>query len=230
MTSGGRRIAVVVGAMSALLLVVLAASTGGFWATRSRAGTLPTSSTGTGTGNMVRIRPQRPPRVSRDHVRTPQLHLGAALWVVVAILVVLVLVGLVRLLQSRSGQRNASRARPLRPTDAEVAALRTGAADARSALDDADPRTAVLRCWVLLEEAAERAGGSRGPAETSAEFAQQVLRRSRVDPAALETLHALYRRARFSDLPVDEADRADARAAVERVAADVGRVPAGAGA
>jgi len=80
--------------------------------------------------------------------------------------------------------------------------------------EDADPRHAVLGCWLRLEEAVGRSGFSRRPAESSEEFTTRVLAVYDVDGETLARLHGLYRAARYSAAPVSEAARSSARAAL----------------
>jgi hypothetical protein len=78
--------------------------------------------------------------------------------------------------------------------------------------EDADARQAVLGCWLALEAAIGRSGAARRPAESSSELTTRVLAAYDVDGQALETLHRLYRAARFSMAPVDDDARRAARA------------------
>ncbi|WP_460632005.1 DUF4129 domain-containing protein [Leifsonia lichenia] len=73
-----------------------------------------------------------------------------------------------------------------------------------------EPRDAIERAWIGLEEAATDSGMRRLPAETPGEFTARVVVRAATDRAAADSLLALYLRARFSDAPVtaDDVDRA----------------------
>jgi len=92
--------------------------------------------------------------------------------------------------------------------------LRADLADTAELLDDGDPRRAVLACWLGLEQAVGRTGVARSVSETSAEFMTRVLRSYTVDGGRLETLHGLYRAARYSTSEVDASARDTARAAI----------------
>lgn len=103
-----------------------------------------------------------------------------------------------------------------------VAALDAGLVE----LDDrsTDPRTAVIACWVRLEEAAEEAGVPRLAGDTSTDLVSRLLRG---DPAAgvpaiasadvLDGFARVYREARYATHAVDERMRDQARAALRRL-------------
>jgi hypothetical protein len=76
--------------------------------------------------------------------------------------------------------------------------------------DDTDPRGAVINAWVGLERAAERVGAARSPSETPAELATRLLGEHAVPADVLARLAGLYRAARYSPHPVDDAMRAEA--------------------
>ena len=78
-----------------------------------------------------------------------------------------------------------------------------------------EPRDAIERAWLGLEEAATDSGMRRLPAETPGEFTARVVVRVATDRAAADRLLALYLRARFSDAPVTATDVARAREAVD---------------
>lgn len=93
--------------------------------------------------------------------------------------------------------------------DAELLLRATGS-QARRRATEGDPRNAIVACWVALEDAAERAGLARDPAETAGEFTARVLATWEVAPATVSNLADLYRTARFSRRPITETDRAAA--------------------
>ncbi|WP_285116597.1 DUF4129 domain-containing protein [Leifsonia sp. fls2-241-R2A-40a] len=78
-----------------------------------------------------------------------------------------------------------------------------------------EPRDAVERAWLGLEEGAADSGVRRLPAETPAEFAARVVARVAADRDAAGRLLSLYLRARFSSAPVTPGDVAAAREAVD---------------
>lgn len=98
------------------------------------------------------------------------------------------------------------------------------------------PTDAIIACWVVLENAAERAGVERVPTETTAQFTARVVAVRRGTPlseTSLLRLADLYREARFSRHPMTEVHRAEARAELEVLSAELssrrshGRLPAG---
>ncbi|WP_446218397.1 DUF4129 domain-containing protein [Micromonospora sp. IBHARD004] len=103
-----------------------------------------------------------------------------------------------------------------------VAALDAGLVE----LDDrdTDPRTAVIACWVRLEEAAEEAGVPRLAGDTPTDLVSRLLRG---DPAAgvpaiasadvLDGFAHVYREARYATHTVDERMRDQAGAALRRL-------------
>lgn len=78
-----------------------------------------------------------------------------------------------------------------------------------------EPRDAIERAWLGLEEGAADSGVHRMAAETPGEFVGRVMARVASDRAAARDLLDLYLRARFSDAPVTAADVDGARAAIE---------------
>ncbi|MDG4817380.1 DUF4129 domain-containing protein [Micromonospora sp. WMMD956] len=113
-----------------------------------------------------------------------------------------------------------------------VAALDAGLVE----LDDADvdPRTAVIACWVRLEEAAEAAGVARHTGDTPTDLVTRLLRG---DPDAgvpaiasadvLAEFAHVYREARYATRPVGERTRDQARAALRRLRGELTAVAAG---
>ena len=82
---------------------------------------------------------------------------------------------------------------------------------------DADPRRAVIACWVRLEQAAAAAGTPRQPGDTSTELVGRLLREHQVSADVLEAFAAVYREARFAPHEVDLGMRDQARAALRRL-------------
>ena len=92
---------------------------------------------------------------------------------------------------------------------------------------DADPRRAVIACWVRLERAAAAAGTGRGPGDTSSDLVGRVLGRHQVSREVLATLAGLYREARFAPHEVAPATRDRARVALRQIRDELGAAPAG---
>jgi len=130
-----------------------------------------------------------------------------------------------------------SDARPLGPTlevtapvpEAEPAQSRALSEQISLALGDLegadDPRRAIMACWLHLEAAAATSGIERLPTETSGEFVRKVLGGRDRASIALDRLHGLYLRARFSAVPVGDAERDAARDALERLRLGAGLRP-----
>lgn len=106
--------------------------------------------------------------------------------------------------------------------DLSAEQARTALADARTRLTmDMDAQDAVVSAWLALEAAIGRAGIRREPAQTTFEFVVTVLSSLSIDREALDRLADLYRRALFDDRPLDEADREDALARLDLLAAQL---------
>jgi hypothetical protein len=116
------------------------------------------------------------------------------------------------------------RARRERRAVVPDAAARVGSDLRRSLADlesERDPRLAVQRAYVRMEESLGEIELSRAPDETPTEFTARVLRVLGASAAAAADLTGLFEVARFSDHPMDEDDRRRAIASVRRVEAEV---------
>ena len=100
-------------------------------------------------------------------------------------------------------------------------AVARDAARQRSGLAEGDPRNGIVRCWMLVEEAVGEAGLPRKGAETSSEFTVRVLHALDLDPRTIGRLAALYREARFSEHPLGEGHRDEARTLLDRLHAEL---------
>jgi hypothetical protein len=99
-------------------------------------------------------------------------------------------------------------------------ALRRGFDLALHVLDtEREPRDAIVKAWIGLQDAAEDSGIHRSPAETPTEFTSRILGRVAADERAITTLLGLYLGVRFGDHPVTPADLARARLSLESLAA-----------
>jgi hypothetical protein len=114
---------------------------------------------------------------------------------------------------------------PARETEAPHQ-LESPLAAMRSALDeglvdlddtDADPRRAVIACWLRLEQAASAAGTPRQVGDTSTDLVLRLLGEHRVSAGALDGFAAVYRAARYGQHTVDESMRDLARAALRQL-------------
>ncbi|MEH1097659.1 DUF4129 domain-containing protein [Micromonospora sp. CPCC 205561] len=161
--------------------------------------------------------------------------------VVVALLglALLVVFGYLTWTLVRGAMRRTTRALPARrprPTPEGTAREVAAALDASlEELDDqdTDPRTAVIACWVRLEQAAAGAGVPRLAGDTPTDLVTRLLRG---DPAAgvpaiasadvLAEFAHVYREARYATRPVGERTRDQARAALRRLRGELTAVVA----
>ncbi|MEV6414515.1 DUF4129 domain-containing protein [Kribbella sp. NPDC051718] len=141
-----------------------------------------------------------------------------ALLYLVGALVVLVLIRLIY--QVATAPRSKKR-RAEKPSPTKSERLAEAVDQGLRAVERGTPTDAVIACWVGLEDAAEAAGVPRNEAETPAEFTVRVLAVDGVSAPDLAALAELYREARYSAHPSSEAARAEARAALTRLRADL---------
>ena len=115
-------------------------------------------------------------------------------------------------------------------TDDSEEVLRRRVADELAALsadleDLADPREAVIACYLRMERALAEAGSPRHPAESPLELLARVLGEQDVPEPDVRRLTELFSEARFSDHPVTDDMRAAARRSLAGIA-DALAVPA----
>ena len=103
-----------------------------------------------------------------------------------------------------------------------LAAVEAGLVELSDA--DADPRRAVIACWVRLERAAAAAGTPRLTGDSPTELVVRLLSGHRVSRRTLEGLADVYREARYATHPVTERSRQDALAALRQLRAELSRV------
>lgn len=139
--------------------------------------------------------------------------------IAVSLLSVLARVRGVRLGRPRHGVSAGSAPPPAERDDPDDVArvITAGLAE----LDAGEPDDAIIACWLRLAEAAHDAGVPGRRSDTAADFVARVTGAGLVRPETLEPLAALYREARFSEHPMTEADRAEARAALETARAEL---------
>ncbi len=181
--------------------------------------------------------PTAPPRVIAE---VEQSGVPGWLSVVAGVLcgaAVLVLLGLLiwaltrNLLRRRIGRRppdGEPRHSPQRTAAEVVAALDAGLVDLSDA--DADPRRAVIACWVRLEQAAAVAGIARQVGDTPTDLVTRLLAQGATAGASgpavvsadvLAAFAGVYREARYATRQVDERMRAQARSALRRLRAEL---------
>ena len=153
--------------------------------------------------------------------------LGTVAWVVIAVaglsVVVLVTWAVLRDRSRRRVRRGTRRAgaRPeARTAEDLVAALDAGLQELSDT--DRDPRRAVIACWVRLEQAAAAAGTPRHAGDSPTDLVARLLAEQRVEAAVLTPFADVYRQARYATHTVDDQMRRQARAALERLRADLG--------
>lgn len=105
------------------------------------------------------------------------------------------------------------------PEAQRIAAVRNALDEGIEALDadDADPRRAVIACWLRLEEAATAAGVAREIDDTATDVVLRLLRTHEVSVAALDDLAHVYHQARYARHEVDVSMRDEARAALAQL-------------
>ena len=124
-------------------------------------------------------------------------------------------------LRMRERQQELVEQAPVQTREEVLAAVDAGLSD----LDDtdADPRRAVIACWVRLEQAAAAAGTPREPGDTPTELVTRLLRGHDVSAPVLFALAEVYRLARYATYTVDTTMRDQARAAVQQLRAELSR-------
>lgn len=158
------------------------------------------------------------------------INMLLVLWICAGLLVVIIGFLVVRWLRARL-RRRLSRVRiddEIIQLDSaawddklDLPLLRRGLDRARDELDDdRNPRDAIIRAWLGLQEAAEDSGIVRGAAETPTEFTGRILGSVTSDDRDVAALLNLYLRVRFGEKPATDADVALARSAIDRLAAD----------
>lgn len=85
--------------------------------------------------------------------------------------------------------------------------------------DEADPRTAIIRCYRRFERFAAEARVPRAPWQTSSEFVLEALSRLALPRIPVERLTRLFELARFSDHPLAPGELDGARACLEEIRA-----------
>jgi hypothetical protein len=138
----------------------------------------------------------------------------AAIAVIALLVLALLRTGMRRGVASRAVSGGGAQV-PSDATAATMAAVDAGLAELSD--QDADPRRAVIGCWVRLEQAAAAAGTERRIGDTSTDLVGRLLAAHQVSGDVLATLARLYREARYGTHTVDEQMRADALAALRRL-------------
>lgn len=88
-------------------------------------------------------------------------------------------------------------------------------------LGEGTPRNAIVAAWVRLEDFARAHGLASHESDTPSEFVARTLATYDLDADAIQRLADLYREARFSEHPLTEAHRAEARTCLQRLVSRV---------
>jgi hypothetical protein len=104
-----------------------------------------------------------------------------------------------------------------------LAAVDAGLSDLNDS--DADPRRAVIACWVRLEAAAASAGTPRQPGDSPTDLVLRLLSAHQVSAPVLYPLADLYRLARYATHAVDTGMRDRARSALRQLRAELASEP-----
>ncbi|MEO6125887.1 MAG: DUF4129 domain-containing protein [Ilumatobacteraceae bacterium] len=107
---------------------------------------------------------------------------------------------------------------PVPPNEPEIdneAAADSFASSARALLDTGDPRQAIIAAYAALLEGLEQAGAGRRPHEAPEEHLRRSLTQLRIPAEALSGVTRLFLVAKFSNHPLGEADRDQARAMLD---------------
>ncbi len=209
----------VIGAIVAMVVLVLAASSGPLdvWRTPTSDGDVPTLT----TDPPQEIRPQEPQDEGRRDVPGWIGTLSKAIGVVAALAALVGALAMLRLLRMPRFVRTARLRRREAGSgvlpEVEDGAVTVDVVAARTALLGGTPRNAIVACWMQLERDAAAAGLGRLPADTPTEYVERVIGGSSVDPEPIRDLAALYREARFSRHDLSDAHRTHALDALERV-------------
>lgn len=99
--------------------------------------------------------------------------------------------------------------------------LRTAATHAETLLQEGEHSAdAIIAAWLALQDAAERSGATRAPAQTPTEFTVAVLAATPATPAAVTELLGLYHLARFARTEMTPAQVAAAGTALRQLIDD----------
>jgi hypothetical protein len=185
---------------------------------------IPPTAAGNGAPSQLPPREVTPTEPARDVQLPGWLLLAAQLFcaLLVAASIALLLWYLLRNgLRMRERRLDVVEPPPVQTRDEVLAAVEAGLSD----LDDtdADPRRAVIACWVRLEQAAAAAGTPREPGDTPTELVTRLLGGHDVSAPVLYPLAEVYRLARYATHTVDATMRDQARAALRQLRGELSR-------
>jgi hypothetical protein len=172
-------------------------------------------------------RPAAPPSPAPEAAEGLPDWIGRVAVAVLALLVLIIIVVVIwavvrQQLRGRGTRRGKLEPRRAQPRTAQdlVAVLDAGLQELSDA--DRDPRRAVIACWVRLEQAAAAAGTPRHAGDSPTDLVARLLAEQRLDARVLTPFADVYRQARYATHTVDDQMRRQARAALERLRADLG--------
>ena len=213
--------------LAALMLVVLGARSD---ATRFSTATATTAApTPTTIPDPAAVPSERPQPVDQNPHSAAPRDFAVGIFVLVVLLVIAFVVLMFPQLTGRPSRRRRNAARDPDPGEPAERSTRRLTDAVEQGLRDVGQGTAsdaIIACWLRLERAAAGAGTVRRAADTAEELTTRVLARHRVTPATLRRLADLYREARYSGHALGEAERDQARQALEQVRGEL-RGPSG---
>lgn len=150
---------------------------------------------------------------------------GLCVALVVAVVVLIIWMVLRERVMTRKGRlpMEEEPAPPAADREKVLAAVDAGLSDLDDS--DADPRRAVIACWVRLEEAAASVGTPRQPGDSPTDLVLRLLAAHQVSAPVLYPLADLYRLARYATHSVDTGMRDRARSALRQLRAELASEP-----
>lgn len=150
------------------------------------------------------------------------LLVGAAVTVAVIALVIAAGLRIVRQRPLRRGvgvRAGTTPAPDEEPSADDPESLAAALQDGLDAVAEGPPRNAIVASWLRLEEAVTSALLPHHPSDTPTEFVERALSTYGLDEGAIRRLAVLYEEARFSQHPLTEAHRREARDCLDRLLA-----------
>ncbi|MFL6116085.1 MAG: DUF4129 domain-containing protein [Catenulispora sp.] len=149
----------------------------------------------------------------------PDYIVRTTLFLVLGAAIALIVYGVIRLLRQLWFSRAGVPAADFDALDQDVEQLTEAiAAGSRALADEGDAREAVIACYAAMENALSAQGNGRRAADTPEEFLRRVTGARLIPAEPAERLTDLFREARFSRHPIDEAKREQARQALDVIA------------
>ena len=176
----------------------------------------------------VHVRPPRARAGFREHVAKAAhghgLDIGLRPLLAALLLAALLVVLVVAWRRRRHAWLLARQADPFaddEDDDAPAELARAVGSGQRALHDLDDARTAIIRCYVAMEDSLAQAGAQREASETPDELLARARSTGLVGPGPARRLTALFYEARFSTHPMPTSRRDEASAALASLAADL---------